>query len=117
MIAAVLVPLMAQAPAQAAQAAQNGAAGTTAWTPQIYQLFSGEWVERDVSGDKRRDELIDCSRASGIACVAVGQGDGKRSILRAPEARRLAEAHGEPAASPAPLQVPSTRAPHLRAQL
>ncbi|MEU0165463.1 hypothetical protein ABZ214_08405 [Streptomyces iakyrus] len=79
MIAAVaVVPLAAQAPAQAAP---NVATGTAAWTPEIYPLFSGEWVKRDVSGDKRRDELIDCSRASGIACVAIGQGDGKHSIF------------------------------------
>ncbi|QEV21628.1 hypothetical protein CP975_32545 [Streptomyces alboniger] len=78
MIAAVLVPLAAQAPAQATP---NVAAGPTAWTPQIYPLFSGEWVKRDVSTDQRRDELIWCSLKSGIACVAVGQGDGKHSIF------------------------------------
>ncbi|MFH9015412.1 hypothetical protein ACH4C6_29090 [Streptomyces sp. NPDC017943] len=78
MIAAVLVPLAASAPAQAAQ---DGTAGTTAWTPQISPLFSGEWVRRDVPADKRNSELIACSLASGIACVAVGQGDGKLSIF------------------------------------
>lgn len=78
MIAAVLVPLAAQAPAQAAP---NVAAGTAAWTPQIYPLLSGEWVKRDVPTDQRESELIWCSRASGIACVAVGQGDGKHSIF------------------------------------
>ncbi|WP_328498918.1 hypothetical protein OHS59_43825 [Streptomyces sp. NBC_00414] len=81
MIAAVLVPLAAQAPAQAAQAAPNVATGTAAWTPEIYPLFSGEWVKRDVSGAQRNSELLTCSLASGIACVAVGQGDGKHSIF------------------------------------
>ncbi|MEV6963104.1 hypothetical protein AB0M97_28870 [Streptomyces sp. NPDC051207] len=78
MIAAVLVPLAAQAPAQAAP---NVAAGTAGWTPQIYPLFSGEWVKRNVSTAQRRDQLIACSLASGIACVAVGQGDGMHSIF------------------------------------
>ncbi|MER8220261.1 hypothetical protein ABTZ58_06620 [Streptomyces sp. NPDC094143] len=78
MIAAVLVPLAVSAPAQAAQ---DGAAGTTAWTPQISPLFSGEWVKRDVPADKRNSELLTCSLASGIACVAVGQGDGKLSVF------------------------------------
>ncbi|CAL9486866.1 hypothetical protein ACFVOR_26305 [Streptomyces sp. NPDC057837] len=78
LIAAALVPLAAQAPAQAAT---NAATGTAGWTPQIYPLLSGEWVKRDVTSEKRRDELIWCSRASGIACVAVGQGDGKHSIF------------------------------------
>ncbi|MET9105215.1 hypothetical protein [Streptomyces zhihengii] len=78
MVAAVLVPLAAQAPAQAAS---NGAAGTAGWTPGIYPLFSGEWVKRDVSGAQRESELITCSLASGIACVAIGQGDGKHSIF------------------------------------
>ncbi|GHE42709.1 hypothetical protein GCM10017771_62400 [Streptomyces capitiformicae] len=78
MIAAVLVPLAVSAPAQAAQ---NVAAGTTGWTPEIYPLFSGEWVKRDVSSAQRDSELIWCSRASGIACVAIGQGDGKHSIF------------------------------------
>ncbi|MDX3568490.1 hypothetical protein [Streptomyces sp. ID05-47C] len=78
MIAAVLVPLAAQAPAQAAP---NVAAGTAAWTPEIYPLFSGEWVKRNVSGAQRDSELIWCSLASGVACVAVGQGDGMHSIF------------------------------------
>ncbi|MEU7665593.1 hypothetical protein AB0B60_45155 [Streptomyces lincolnensis] len=78
MVAAVLVPLAAQAPAQAAP---NVAAGTAGWTPQISPLFADEWVKRDVPGDKRESELIWCSRLSGIACVAIGQGDGKHSIF------------------------------------
>ncbi|MEH0638382.1 hypothetical protein ACFU6M_09800 [Streptomyces bottropensis] len=79
LIAAVLVPLAA--PAQAAQAAQNGAAGTTAWTPEIYPLFSGESVERDVSSFTRDARLRACALRDGIACVSVGQGDGKHSLF------------------------------------
>ncbi|MFI6015622.1 hypothetical protein ACIBAG_43845 [Streptomyces sp. NPDC051243] len=78
MIAAVLVPLAAQAPAQAAP---NAAAGTRAWTPQIYPLFSGEWVQRDVSSADRNYWLAGCAAADGIACVSVGQGDGKHSVF------------------------------------
>jgi hypothetical protein len=78
MIAAVLVPLAVQAPAQAAP---NVATGTAGWTPQIYPLFSGQWVKRNVSTAQRDNELIWCSLASGIACVAVGQGDGMHSIF------------------------------------
>lgn len=78
MTAAVLVPLAAQAPAQAAP---NVASETAGWTPGIYPLFSGEWVKRDVSGAQRDSELLMCSLASGIACVAIGQGDGKHSIF------------------------------------
>jgi hypothetical protein len=77
MIAAVLVPLAAQAPAQAAP---NVAAGTRAWTPQIYPLFSGEWVQRGVVD--REWGLYACSRAEGIACVSIGQGDGTHSIFQ-----------------------------------
>ncbi|MGC4941469.1 hypothetical protein [Kribbella sp. DT2] len=76
--AAVLVPLAVSAPAQAAP---NVATGTTAWTPQIYPLFSGEWVQRNVSSADRNSALIACSWASGIACVSVGQGDGKHSVF------------------------------------
>jgi hypothetical protein len=77
-IAAVVLPLAAQAPAQAAP---NVAAGPTAWTPEIYPLFSGEFVWRDVPSAQRNDRLRACSLASGIACVSVGQGDGKHSIF------------------------------------
>ncbi|MGW2716952.1 hypothetical protein [Streptomyces sp. NPDC001492] len=75
---AALVPLAAQAPAQAAP---NVATGTAAWTPQIYPLFSGEWVQRDVSSADRNAALATCAWANGIACVAVGQGDGNHSIF------------------------------------
>ncbi|MEV8376970.1 hypothetical protein AB0P21_29780 [Kribbella sp. NPDC056861] len=78
MIAAVLVPLAAQAPAHAAP---NIVAGPTAWTPQIYPLFSGEFVWRDVTSADRNSKLVACSLASGIACVSVGQGDGRHSIF------------------------------------
>ncbi|MGX6744475.1 hypothetical protein [Streptomyces peucetius] len=78
MIAAVLVPLAAQAPAHAAP---NVAAGTTAWTPQIYPLYSGEWVKRNVSSADRNAALALCAAADGIACVSVGQGDGKHSVF------------------------------------
>ncbi|MGW1673341.1 hypothetical protein [Streptomyces sp. NPDC002324] len=78
MIAAVLVPLAAPAPAQAAQ---NAAAGTAAWTPQIYPLFSGEKVWRNISSADRDWYLRWCSEASGIACVSVGQGDGMHSVF------------------------------------
>ncbi|WP_369193239.1 hypothetical protein [Streptomyces djakartensis] len=77
-IAAVLVPLAAQAPAHAAS---DAATGTSAWTPQIYPLFSGEWVQRDVSGADRNWWLAGCAAAEGIACVSVGQGDGKHSVF------------------------------------
>lgn len=76
--AAVLVPLAVQAPAQAAP---NVAAGTTAWTPQIYPLLSGEWVQRNVSSADRNAALALCAWADGIACVSVGQGDGKHSVF------------------------------------
>lgn len=78
MIAAVALPLAAQAPAQAAT---NVAAGTTAWTPEIYPLFSGESVERDVSSFTRDARLRACALRNGIACVSVGQGDGKHSLF------------------------------------
>lgn len=78
LIAAVLVPLAAQAPAQAAP---NGTVGTAAWTPEIYPLFSGEWVQRNVSSADRNAALVACSLANGIACVSVGQGDGKHSVF------------------------------------
>lgn len=83
MIAAtvLVVPLAAQASAQPAPDVPAETAETAAWTPQIYPLLSGEWVKRDVSGAQRDSELITCSWASGIACVAVGQGDGKHSIF------------------------------------
>lgn len=78
-IAAVLVPLAAQAPAQAAP---NVAAGTAAWTPEIYPLYSGERVwARNVTSDQRNLALLACSAASGIACVSVGQGDGNHSVF------------------------------------
>ena len=72
LIAAFLLPLAAQAPAQAA---------ANAWTPQISPLHSGEDVQRNVPTDKLKSELAWCARASGIACVSVGQGDGKHSIF------------------------------------
>ncbi|MEU3886127.1 hypothetical protein [Streptomyces sp. NPDC029041] len=73
LIAAFLLPLAAQAPAQAA---------ATAWTPGISPLHPGEWVKRDIPGGDQADSwLKDCARASGIACVSVGQGDGKQSIF------------------------------------
>ncbi|MBD9722055.1 hypothetical protein PV755_09975 [Streptomyces caniscabiei] len=78
MIAAVALPLAAQAPAQAAS---NGAAGAAAWTPEIYPLFSGERVWRDVPSAGRNALLSTCATANGIACVAVGQGDGKHSVF------------------------------------
>lgn len=78
MIAAAVLVVPTQAPAQAAP---NVAAGTAAWTPQIYPLFSGEWVQRDVSSADRNAALALCAVADGIACVAVGQGDGKHSIF------------------------------------
>ncbi|MFE0204152.1 hypothetical protein [Streptomyces sp. NPDC058985] len=77
-IATALVPLAAQAPAQAAS---NGEAGTAAWTPQIYPLFSGEWVQRNVASADRNAALVACSVADGIACVSVGQGDGRHSVF------------------------------------
>ncbi|MBE4738594.1 hypothetical protein [Streptomyces caniscabiei] len=79
MIAAVALPLAAQAPAQAAS---NDTAGVTAWTPEIYPLFSGESVERDVSSLTRNIKLDYCAARNGIACVSVGQGDGKHSIFQ-----------------------------------
>ncbi|MCC9705701.1 hypothetical protein E4N62_10800 [Streptomyces sp. MNU76] len=78
MIAAVALPLAAQAPAQAAP---NGATGAAAWTPEIYPLFSGEQVWRDIPSKDRDWWLRWCSEASGIACVSVGQGDGKHSVF------------------------------------
>ncbi|MEI5102992.1 hypothetical protein RB200_36210 [Streptomyces sp. PmtG] len=76
--AVVLVPLTVQAPAQATP---NVTAGTTAWTPQIYPLFSGEWVQRNVSSSDRNAALVACAWADGIACVPAGQGDGKHSVF------------------------------------
>ncbi|WP_405534858.1 hypothetical protein OG787_09100 [Streptomyces sp. NBC_00075] len=73
-----LVPLATQAPAQAAP---NVAAGPTAWTPGISPLFSGEWVQRNVSSADRNTALVACSLAAGIACVSVGQGDGTHSVF------------------------------------
>lgn len=73
-----LVPLAAQAPAQAAS---NVTAGPTAWTPGISPLYSGEWVQRNVSSADRNAALVACSLASGIACVSVGQGDGTHSVF------------------------------------
>ncbi|MEE1764024.1 MULTISPECIES: hypothetical protein [unclassified Streptomyces] len=78
MVAAVALPLAAQAPAQAAS---NGTTGTAAWTPQISPLLPGEFVWRDIPADQRDDRLRICSAASGIACVSIGQGDGKLSIF------------------------------------
>lgn len=78
---ALLVVPLAQAPAQAAPAAPAGTAGPTAWTPEIYPLFSGEWVRRNVSSADRNSMLALCAAADGIACVSVGQGDGKHSIF------------------------------------
>ncbi|MGW1210926.1 hypothetical protein ACWD5F_14980 [Streptomyces sp. NPDC002499] len=73
LIAAFLLPLAAQAPAQAA---------ATAWTPGISPLYSGEYVERDIPGGENADKALRiCAAASGIACVSVGQGDGKQSIF------------------------------------
>ncbi|WP_157630475.1 hypothetical protein [Kribbella catacumbae] len=72
--AAVLVPL-------AAQAAPNVTAGTTGWTPQIYPLLAGESVQRNVSSADRNAALALCSWADGVACVSVGQGDGKHSVF------------------------------------
>ncbi|SPF04974.1 hypothetical protein SMA5143A_5776 [Streptomyces sp. MA5143a] len=79
MIAALALPLAAQAPAQAAP---NAAAGRAAWTPEIYPLYPGErvWL-RDVTSAQRNFALRACSEASGIACVSVGQGDGNHSIF------------------------------------
>ncbi|MFI1827100.1 hypothetical protein ACH41E_11740 [Streptomyces sp. NPDC020412] len=78
MVTAVALPLAAHAPAQAAP---NVAAGTAAWTPQIYPLFSGEWVHRNVPTSGRDDRLRICAAANGIACVSVGQGDGTHSVF------------------------------------
>ncbi|MBD9726577.1 hypothetical protein [Streptomyces caniscabiei] len=78
MIAALLLPLAAQAPAQAAS---NDAAGPTAWTPVISPLYPGEYVTRNVSSADRNSALVTCSLASGIACVSVGQGDGRHSVF------------------------------------
>ncbi|MET9844121.1 hypothetical protein ACFZC6_38900 [Streptomyces ossamyceticus] len=79
MIAALALPLAAQAPAQAAP---NVAAGRAAWTPEIYPLYSGERVwARNVPSADRNAQLGWCSAASGIACVSVGQGDGNHSIF------------------------------------
>ncbi|MFF7451148.1 MULTISPECIES: hypothetical protein [unclassified Streptomyces] len=73
LIAAFLLPLAAQAPAQAA---------ATAWTPGISPLYSGEYVQRDIQGGADADRALKiCALASGIACVSVGQGDGKQSIF------------------------------------
>ena len=77
-VAAVALPLAAQAPAQAAS---NSTTGTAAWTPEIYPLLSGESVERDVSSLTRNIKLAYCAARNGIACVSVGQGDGKHSIF------------------------------------
>jgi hypothetical protein len=76
--AAVLLPVAVQAPAQAAP---DVVAGPAAWTPQIYPLFSGEWVQRNVASGDRNTALVACSLASGIACVSVGQGDGRHSVF------------------------------------
>ncbi|MER7372383.1 hypothetical protein [Streptomyces lanatus] len=80
MIAALVLPLAAQAPAQAAP---NVAAGPTAWTPGVSPLFTGagEFVTRNVSSADRDNALRLCSVASGIACVSVGQGDGRHSVF------------------------------------
>jgi len=78
LIAAALVPLAAQAPAQAAPTVE---AGTTAWTPNIYPLLSGESVDRNISSANRNAALALCAYANGIACVSVGQGDGMHSIF------------------------------------
>ncbi|QNP72094.1 hypothetical protein IAG44_23545 [Streptomyces roseirectus] len=73
LIAAFLLPMAAQAPAQAA---------ANAWTPGISPLHSGEYVERDIPGGADADRALKiCALASGIACVSVGQGDGKQSIF------------------------------------
>ncbi|MET8980584.1 hypothetical protein ABZX85_33760 [Streptomyces sp. NPDC004539] len=73
LIAAFLLPLAAQAPAQAA---------ANAWTPNISPLYSGESVQRDIPGGKNAEDALKiCSWASGIACVSVGQGDGRQSIF------------------------------------
>ena len=78
MVAALVLPLAAQAPAQAAPTV---AAGPTAWTPGISPLFTGEYVTRNVSSADRNAALVACSLASGIACVSVGQGDGRHSVF------------------------------------
>ncbi|MFF4268843.1 hypothetical protein [Streptomyces sp. NPDC001536] len=73
LIAAFLLPLATQAPAQAA---------ANAWTPGISPMHDGEWVKRDVQGGEAAEKALkDCARASGIACISVGQGDGKQSIF------------------------------------
>jgi len=77
-IAAVALPLAAQAPALAVP---DRAAGPTAWTPEISPRFSGESVTRNVPSVNRNVELAWCARAEGIACVSVGQGDGTHSIF------------------------------------
>ncbi|GAA3545567.1 hypothetical protein [Kribbella ginsengisoli] len=76
--AAALVPMAAQAPAQAAPTV---ATGTTAWTPDISPMFDGEFVWRDVTSANRNEKLAICAAANGIACVSVGQGDGRHSIF------------------------------------
>lgn len=79
--AAVLVVPLAQTPAQAVQPVPNVTVGTAAWTPEIYPLFSGEFVMRDVSSADRNATLHLCASADGIACVSVGQGDGMHSVF------------------------------------
>ncbi len=79
--AAVLVVPLSQTTAQAAQAAPGATAESAAWTPGIYPLFSGEWVQRNVSSADRNTALALCAYADGIACVSVGQGDGRHSIF------------------------------------
>ncbi|MEU8222613.1 hypothetical protein [Kribbella sp. NPDC048915] len=78
---AVLIPLAAQTQAHAAPPAPDATVGPAAWTPQIYPLFSGEWVRRNVASADRNAELVACSLARGIACVSVGQGDGRHSVF------------------------------------
>ncbi|MFC9689871.1 hypothetical protein ACFTSF_15105 [Kribbella sp. NPDC056951] len=75
MIAAVALVPMAAGPAQA------GANGTTGWTPQLSWMDSQEFVWRNIPTSNRDKKLSDCAIANGIACVAVGQGDGRHSIF------------------------------------
>ncbi|MGI5186905.1 hypothetical protein ACQEVI_02035 [Promicromonospora sp. CA-289599] len=79
--AVLVVPLTAQAATPATPAEPTATVGTAAWTPQIYPLLSGEWVRRGVPTSEVDSELAICSWASGIACVAVGEGDGGHSIF------------------------------------
>ncbi|MEV1044073.1 hypothetical protein [Streptomyces sp. NPDC049916] len=80
MITATLVPLVSVA---SATAAPSIAVEPAAWTPGISPLYTdkGEFVTRNVSSADRNTALVLCSQADGIACISVGQGDGRHSVF------------------------------------